>query len=40
VANNQSPFNLNHANFPDSPAFPNIKAGNNNTWVFGLWMDF
>jgi hypothetical protein len=40
VANNQNPFTLNHANFPNSPGFPNIKASNNNTWVFGLWMDF
>jgi hypothetical protein len=40
VANNQSPFNLSNATFPNSPGFPNIKAGNNNTWVFGLWMDF
>ena len=40
VANNQSPFNLSNANFPNSPGFTNIKAGNNNTWVLGLWMDF
>jgi hypothetical protein len=40
VANNQNPFNLNHANFPNSPSFPNIKASDNNTWVLGLWTDF
>jgi len=40
VANNQNPFNLNHANFPNSPGFPNVKASDNNTWVLGLWMDF
>jgi hypothetical protein len=40
VANNQSPFNLSHANFPNSPGFPNVKASDNNTWVVGLWMDF
>jgi hypothetical protein len=40
VANNQNPFNLSHANFPNSPGFPNVKASDNNTWVFGLWMDF
>ena len=40
VANNQSPFNLSNANFPNSPGFPNIRAGNNNTWVVGLWMDY
>jgi hypothetical protein len=40
VANNQSPFNLSNAQFPNSPGFTNIKAGNNNTVVFGLWMDF
>ena len=27
VANNQSPFNLSNANFPNSPGFPNIKRG-------------
>ena len=40
VANNQSPFNLSNANFPNSPGFPNVKASDNNTWVVGLWMDF
>jgi hypothetical protein len=40
VANNQSPFNLSHATFPNSPGFPNVKASDNNTWVVGLWMDF
>jgi hypothetical protein len=40
VANNQSPFNLSNANFPNSPGFTNVKAGNNNTWVLGLWMDY
>jgi len=40
VANNQSPFYLSHATFPNSPAFPNVKASDNNTWVLGLWMDF
>jgi len=40
VANNQSPFNLSNATFPNSPGFPNIRAGNNNTWVVGLWMDY
>lgn len=40
VANNQSPFNLSNANFPNSPGFPNVRAGNNNTWVLGLWMDY
>ncbi|MGC1523432.1 MAG: hypothetical protein WA803_17950, partial [Steroidobacteraceae bacterium] len=40
VANNQSPFNLSNANFPNSPGFPNVKASDNNTWVLGLWMDF
>jgi hypothetical protein len=40
VANNQSPFNLSNATFPNSPGFPNVKASNNNTWVFGLWMDY
>jgi hypothetical protein len=27
VANNQSPFNLSNATFPNSPGFPNIRAG-------------
>jgi hypothetical protein len=40
VANNQSPFNLSNATFPKSPGFTNIRAGNNNTWVLGLWMDY
>ena len=40
VANNQSPFNLSNATFPNSPGFSNIKASNNNTWVLGLWVDF
>ena len=40
VANNQSPFNLSNASFPNSPGFSNIKASNNNTWVLGLWMDY
>jgi hypothetical protein len=40
VANNQSPFNLSNATFPNSPGFTNIKASNNNTWVLGLWMDY
>jgi hypothetical protein len=40
VANNQSPFYLSHATFHNSPAFPNVKASDNNTWVLGLWMDF
>ncbi len=40
VANNQSPFNLSNATFPNSPGFTNIRAGNNNTWVLGLWMDY
>jgi hypothetical protein len=40
VANNQSPFNLSHATFPNSPGFPDVKASDNNTWVVGLWMDF
>jgi hypothetical protein len=40
VANNQNPFTLSNATFPSSPGFPNIKAGNNNTWVLGLWMDY
>jgi len=40
VANNQSPFNLSNSQFPNSPQWPNIRAGDNNTWVFGLWMDF
>ena len=40
VANNQSPFNLSNATFPNSPSFPNVKASDNNTWVVGLWMDF
>jgi hypothetical protein len=40
VANNQSPFNLSNATFPNSPGFPNVKASNNNTWVVGLWMDY
>jgi hypothetical protein len=40
VANNQSPFNLSNATFPNSPGFPNIKASNNNTWILGLWMDY
>ena len=40
VANNQNPFNLSNANFPNSPGFPNVKASDNNTWVVGLWMDF
>ncbi len=40
VANNQSPFNLSNATFPNNPGFPNIKASNNNTWVLGLWMDY
>jgi hypothetical protein len=40
VANNQSPFNLSNSLFPNSPGFTNIKAGNNNTVVLGLWMDY
>jgi hypothetical protein len=40
VANNQSPFNLSNSLYPNSPGFPNVRAGDNNTWVFGLWMDF
>jgi hypothetical protein len=40
VANNQSPFNLSNATFPNSPGFRNIKASDNNTWVLGLWMDY
>jgi hypothetical protein len=40
VANNQSPFNLSNATFPNSPGFTNIKASDNNTWVLGLWMDY
>jgi hypothetical protein len=40
VANNQSPFNLSNATFPNSPGFSNVRAGNNNTVVFGLWMDY
>jgi hypothetical protein len=40
VANNQSPFNLSNATFPNSPGFRNIRAGDNNTWVLGLWMDY
>jgi hypothetical protein len=40
VANNQSPFNLSNASFPNSPGFPKVKASDNNTWVLGLWMDY
>lgn len=40
VANNQNPFNLSNATFPNSPGFPNVKASDNNTWILGLWMDF
>ncbi len=40
VANNQSPFNLSSSQFPNSPAWPNVKASNNNTWILGLWMDY
>ncbi len=40
LANNQNPFTLANGRFPFSPAFPNVKASDNNTWVLGLWMDY